>query len=103
MLKEIFLAARDGRVLFFELLPLRTGGLPVCATQARIATHAHAMPPATQPAVTQASPILFGCRVHAGQVHSAEDHHDGGLRAGRVAYERADSFIFTETALVDKQ
>ena len=57
------------------------------------------MPCATQSAVTQASPILFGCRVHAGQVFSDEHDHDGDLRAGRVAYERADSFIFTETAL----
>ena len=39
------------------------------------------MPPATQPAVTRASPILFGCRVLDGQVHSAEDLHAGGLRA----------------------
>ena len=74
VLKEIFLAARDGRVLSFDLLPLQAGGLSVCATAARIATHAHAMPCATQPAVTQASPILFGCRVHAGQVLLAEDH-----------------------------
>ena len=37
--------------------------------------------------------------MHAGQVLSAEHDHDGDLRAGRVAYERADSFIFTETAL----
>ena len=88
MLKQIFFAVADGRGLFFELLPLRTGGLSVCATQARIATHAHAMPPATQPAVTQASPILVGCRVHAGQVHSDEDHRDGGLLAGRVAFGR---------------
>ena len=46
------------------------------------------MPPATQPAVTQASPILFGCRVHDGQVISDEDLHEGGLLAGRVALER---------------
>ena len=73
MLKEIFFAVADGRGLVFELLPLRTGGLPVCATAARIAMHAHAMPPATHPAVTQASPILFGCRMLAGQVISGED------------------------------
>ena len=46
------------------------------------------MPPATQPAVTQASPTLFGCRILAGQVLSDEEHRDGGLRAGRVAYGR---------------
>ena len=101
MLKEIFLAARDGRVLSFDLLPLQAGGLSVCATAARIATHAHAMPCATQPAVTQASPILFGCRVHAGQVLSAEDHHDGELRAGRVVVERAVSLYFFKTSLVE--
>ena len=99
MLKEIFLAAPDGRVLSYDLLPLQLGGTPVCATAARIASHAHATPPATQSAVTQASPILFGCRVHAGQVHSAEDHHDGGLRAGRVALERPKSLSFFEDAL----
>ena len=78
VLKEIFLAARDGRVLFFDLLPLRAGGLPVCATAARIAMHAHAMPCATPPAVTRASPILFGCRMLDGQVISGEHLHDGG-------------------------
>ena len=98
MLKEIFLAARDGRVLSFDLLPLEAGGLPVCATAARIATHAHAMPCATQPAVTQASPILFGCRVHAGQVHSAEGPHDGGLLAERVAFDGAVSLYLSEAA-----
>ena len=87
VLKEIFLAVPDGRLLSYDLLVLGAGGTPVCATSARIASHAHAMPPATQPAVTQASPILFGCRVHAGQVLLAEDHHDGELRAGRVAVE----------------
>ena len=99
MLKQIFLAVPDGRLLYFDLLPLGAGGTPVCATAARIATHAHAMPPATQPAVTRASPILIGCRMHAGQVLSAEDHHDGGLRAERVAVERADSLSFFEDAL----
>ena len=51
-----------------------SGGTPVRNTAARIATHAYAMPPATRSAVTRASPIPFGCRVLAGQVHSAEDH-----------------------------
>ena len=101
MLKEIFLAVADGRGHFYELLPLRSGGLPVCATAARIATHAHAMPRATQPAVTQASPILFGCRVLAGQVLSGEEHHDGGLCAGRVVVERAVSMIFSKTSIVE--
>ena len=101
MLKEIFFAVRDGRVLFFELPPLRSGGLPVCATAARIATHAHAMPRATPPAVTRTSPILFGCRMLAGQVLSDEHDHDDGLRAGPVAVERAVGFIFSKTALVD--
>ena len=101
MLKEIFFAVRDGRGLFYDLLPLRSGGLPVSATAARIATHAHAMPCATQPAVTQASPILFGCRVLAGQVLSGEEHHDGGLCAGRVVVERAVSMIFSKTSIVE--
>ena len=101
MLKQIFFAVPDGRGLFFDLLPLEAGGLPVCATQARIAMHAHAMPCATQPAVTRASPILFGCRMHAGQVVCDEDPRDVGLRAGRVASERADSLSFFETALVE--
>ena len=96
MLNKDFLAVRNGRVRFDDLLPLQAGGTPVCATQARTATHAHAMPPATQPAVTQASPTLFGCRVHAGQVHSAEGPHDGGLLAGRVAIDGA----VTELVLV---
>ena len=100
MLKEIFLAAPDGRVLFYDLLPLGAGGTPVSATAARIASHAYAMPPATQPAVTQASPILFGCRMHAGQVHSAEDHRGGGLLAGRVAPDYTNSFTLVDTALV---
>ena len=85
MLKEIFLAARDGRGRFYELLPLRGEGDSVCATAARIATHAYAMPPATQPAVTRASPILLGCRMLDGQVISGEDLHEDGLRAGQVA------------------
>ena len=101
MLKEIFSAVLDGRVLFYDLLPLRSGGLPVCATAARIATHVYAMPPATQPAVTRASPILFGCRVLDGQVHSAEDLHAGGLRAGRVAVKRSVSLSLAEPSLFD--
>ena len=101
MLKEIFLAVADGRGHFYELLPLRPGGLPVCATAARIASHAHAMLPATQLAVTQASPILFGCRMLAGQVISGEEHHDGGLRAGRVAVERAVGLYFFKVSLVE--
>ena len=101
MLKQIFFAVPDGRVLFYDLLPLRSGGLPVCATAARIAMHAHAMPCATPPAVTQASPILFGCRMLAGQVISDEEHHDGGLRAGPVAYERAVGLYFFKVSLVE--
>ena len=101
VLKQIFLAARDGRVPLYDLLLLGAGGALVSATAARIASHAYAMPPATQPAVTQASPILFGCRVHAGQVHSAEDLLDGGLRAGRVALERPESLYFSEVPLVE--
>ena len=54
---------------------------------------------ATQPAVTQASPTLFGCRVLAGKVVSGEHLLDGGLCAGRVADERADSLSFSEDAL----
>ena len=101
MLKEIFFAVRDGRGLFYDLLPLRSGGLPVCATAARIAMHAHAMPCATQPAVTRASPIPFGCRVLDGQVLSGEHLLDDGLRAERVALERAESFIFSKSSLVE--
>ena len=101
MLKEDFLAVPDGRVPLYDLLPLGAGGLPVCATAARIATHAHAMPCATPPAVTQASPILFGCRVLDGQVLSGEEHHDGGLRAGRVAVERAVGLYFFKTSIVE--
>ena len=101
MLKEIFFAVADGRGLFYDLLPLRTGGLSVCATQARIATHAHAMPCATQPAVTQASPILLGCRVLDGQAISGEHLHDGGLRAGQVADERAENLSFSESSLFE--
>ena len=99
MLKQIFSAVPDGRVPYHDLLPLGAGGLPVCATQARIATHAHAMPPATQPAVTQASPILFGCRVLDGQVVCDEDPRDVGLRAEQVACERPESLSFSEDAL----
>ena len=101
MLNKIFLAVRDGRVPFYDLLPLGAGGLPVCATAARIATHAHAMSPATQPAVTRASPILLGCRILDGQVLSAEDHRDDGLRAGRVACERPESLYLSEASLFD--
>ena len=101
MLKQIFSAVRDGRGLFFDLLPLRAGGLSVCATQARIAMHAHAMPCATQPAVTQATPIPFGCRVLAGQVRCDEDARGGGLLAGRVAVERPESLYFSEMPLVE--
>ena len=101
MFKEIFFAVPDGRVLFYDLLPLGAGGLPVSATAARIATHAHAMPPATQPAVTQASPILFGCRVLDGQVFSGEHLHDGGLRAGRVVVERAVGLYFFKPSIVE--
>ena len=101
MLKEIFFAARDGRGLFFDLLPLRAGGLSVCATQARIAMHAHAMPCATQPAVTRASLTLLGCRMHDGQVICDEDPRDGGLRAGRVANERAVGLYFSESSLAE--
>ena len=36
-----------------------------------------------------------------GQAISGERLHDGGLRAGRVAYERADSLSFSEDALVE--
>ena len=101
MLKQIFPAVPDGRVPYHDLLPLGAGGLPVCATQARIASHAYAMPPATQPAVAQASPILFGCRVLAGQVISGEEYHDGGLRAERVAVERPESLSFFKTSIVE--
>ena len=99
MLKQIFFAVRDGRGLFYDLLPLQAGGPPVCATAARIATHAHAMPCATQPAVTRASPILFGCRVLDGQVVCDEDPRDVGLRAEQVACERPESLSFFEDAL----
>ena len=95
VLKEIFLVAPDGRGRSYDLLLLGAGGTLVRATAARIATHAYAMPPATQPAVTRASPILIGCRMHAGQVLSAEHHHDGGLRAGRVALDQRISLSVT--------
>ena len=99
MVNEIFSAASDGRGRFYELLPLRGEGDSVCATAARIATHAYAMPPATQPAVTRASPILFGCRVLDGQVVCDEDPRDVGLRAEQVACERPESLSFSEDAL----
>ena len=60
------------------------------------------MPCATQPAVTRASPIPFGCRMLAGQVLSDEHDHDDGLRAGRVALERAVGLYFFKTALFEK-
>ena len=103
MLKQDFSAVRlrDGRVPVYDLLPLGAGGLPVCATAARIATHTHAMPCATQPAVTRASPILFGCRMLAGQVLSGEEHHDGELRAEQVAHERAVGLSFFKVSLVE--
>ena len=101
MLKQDFLAVPDGRVPCYDLLLLGAGGTPVCATAARIASHAHAMPPATQPPVTQASPILVGCRVHAGQVHSDEDHRDGGLLAGRVAFGRPYSLYLAKASRVE--
>ena len=103
MLNKIFFAVPDGQGLFCELLPLRTGGLPVCATAARIATHAHAMPCATQPAVTRASPIPFGCRVLDGQVISGEHLRDGGLLAGRVAVERSESLSLAVTSLFESE
>ena len=59
------------------------------------------MPPATQPAVTQASPILVGCRVHAGQVHSGEDHRSGGLLAGRVAFRRPNCLYLAKASRVE--
>ena len=101
MLKEIFSAVADGQGHFYELLPLEAGGPPVCATAARIATHTHAMPCATQPAVTQASPIPLGCRMHDGQGICDEVPRDCGLRAGQVAYERAVGFIFFKTSVVE--
>ena len=101
MLKEIFPAVRKGRALLYDLLRWGTSPRTVCATQPRIATHAHAMPPATQPAVTQASPILFGCRVLAGQVDCDITHRDDGLLAGRVAYERGYGLSFFKSSLVE--
>ena len=101
MLNEIFLVVPDGRLPLYELLRWRASPRAVCATQPRIAMHAHAMPPATQPAVTQASPILFGCRVLDGQVISDEEHLDGGLRAGQVALERCVSLSKAEASLFD--
>ena len=75
--------------------------MSVCATQARIASHAHAMPPATQPAVTRASPILLGCRILDGQVHCDAYLRVGGVRAGRVACERPESLSLSESSLFE--
>ena len=101
MLKEIYFAVPDGRVPLYDLLPLQLGGTPVSATAARIASHAYAMPPATQPAVTQASPTPFGCRMHAGQVHCDERHHDGDLLAGQVALDFTNSLSVLDQPLVE--
>ena len=101
VLKEIFLAAPDGRGRSYDLLPPQLGGTPVCATAAPIATHAHAMPPATQSAVTQASQTPFGCRMLDGQVNRDEDTRDGGLLAGRVASDYANSLSFFDITLVE--
>ena len=98
---EIFLVVPIGRLPLYDLLRWGTSPRAVCATHAQIATHAHAMPPATQPAVTQASPILFGCRVLDGQVLSGEDHRDCGLRAGRVAFGRPNSLYLAKASLVE--
>ena len=38
--------------------------------------------------------------MHAGQVHSAEDHRGGGLLAGRVAPDYTNSLTLVDTALV---
>ena len=103
MLKEIFSAAPDGRVLFYDLLPLGAGGTLVSATAARIASHAYAMPPATQPAVTQASQTPFGCRMLDGQVRCDEDARVGGLRAGRVACDYTNSLSLLEASLFDRE
>ena len=100
MLKQIFLAARDGRVRFYDLLLLGAGGTLVRATAARTATHAYAMPPATQPAVTQASQTPFGCRMLDGQVHCDEDHRGVGLLAGRVASDYTNSLTLFGITLV---
>ena len=93
--------APDGGGLFYDLLPLQLGGTLVRNTAARIATHAHATPPATQPAITQASQTLFGCALRAGQVHCDEELHDGGLHAGQVACERSVRLYLFESLLVD--
>ena len=95
MLKQDFFAVPDGRLLYFDLLPLGAGGTLVCATAARIATHAHGMPPAMQPALTRAYPMRDG------QVLSDEDPRDDGLLAERVAVERAVSLSFFKTSLVE--
>ena len=89
----------------YIIAPSTTESYPVAlsrGSEARIATHAHAMPPATQPAVTRASPIPFGCRMLDGQVLSDEEHHEDGLRAGQVANERAYGLSFSKDALVEK-
>ena len=39
--------------------------------------------------------------MHAGQVHSAEDHRGGGLLAGRVAVDYANCLSLLEAALVE--
>ena len=59
------------------------------------------MPPATQPAVTQASPILFGCRMHAGQVICDDEHLYCGLRAGRVAFGRPNCLYLAKASRVE--
>ena len=103
MVDQIFLAVRDGRVPLYDLLLLGTGGTPVSATAARIATHAYAMPPATQPAVTQASQTPFGCRMLDGQVHCDEDHRGVGLLAGRVASDYTNCLTVFDSSLFDRE
>ena len=61
------------------------------------------MPPATQPAVTRDSPILLGCRMLDGQVHCDNDPRDGGVRAGRVAYERAVGLSLSQASLFESE
>ena len=39
--------------------------------------------------------------MHAGQVLSDEDHRDGGLRAGRVAFGRPNSLYLAKASLVE--
>ena len=103
MVEQIFSAVRDGRVPLYDLLLLGAGGTLVSATAARIATHAYAMPPATQPAVTQASQTPFGCRMLDGQVHCDEDHRGGGLLAGRVALDYTNSLTVLDSSLFDRE